>query len=131
MKCHPDNSSCRGFTLVEALLAVAVIGVLAAIGIVSMMGIVRSAGNSKDRRNAQSVSALYSSARAAGATFSSLSADKVGVVNELIEGKAGKGLLSTVRFQLPGVSATEVNSLVRFLEFDDNVGLLYQASSDN
>jgi len=131
MKCHPENTSRRGFTLVETLFAVAIIGVLAAIGITTMVGLVRSAGNSKDRRNAQSVSALYSSARAAGATFSSSSADKVGVVNELIEGKAGKGVLSTVRFQLPGVSATEVNSLVRYLEFDNNVGLLYQAGSEN
>ena len=131
MKSHSKVSSRKGFTLVEILIVVAIMGVLAAIGIVAITGIYSVAETSKNRRNAQSAAILYASARAAGATFSSPPADKVGVVQELIDGKAGTGTLSSLRFQLPGVSSIEAASLADFLEFNENVGLLYLAGSGN
>ena len=123
LKAHKHPS---GFTLVEMLIAIAVIGVMAAIGIVNMMGIRDSANISKDRRNAQNAATLYASARAAGATFSSPPMDKTGIVNELIVGKNGSGLMRSVIFQLPGMSAREADSLTRFLEFNAEIGIIYR-----
>ena len=120
----------RGFTLVELLVAVAVIGVLTAIGISSMTGLTESAEVSKNRRNAQFAATIYSSARAAGATFASPVSDKEGLVHELIEGKNGRGHLRDTVFQLSGVSFTEASSLARYLEFSGSVGLLYNADGN-
>ena len=131
MRIIPDyRTSRRGFTVVEILVVVAVMGLLAAISIAAITGINQRAVDAKDRRNAQFAAMLYSSARAAGATFSSNSADTIGVINELMEGKSGIGQMSTVRFQLSGVSPVDANALARFLAFDGSVGLLYQAGGD-
>ena len=67
MKLNTRNSSKKGFSLVEMLVVIAVIGVLTAIAIPIIGRINEQAKVAKDNRNAQAVVTMYNAARAAGA----------------------------------------------------------------
>ena len=74
MKNLIKTNAKKGFSLVELLVVIAVIGVIAAIAIPAMSGIFEKSDGAKSKRNAQSVASLYSSLRSAGATIASPSA---------------------------------------------------------
>jgi prepilin-type N-terminal cleavage/methylation domain-containing protein len=78
----------RGFSLVELLMAVAVISMLAAIGIFTMGSINDDARQTMARRNAQSFAQMVASARAVGVEFHS--STKEGILAELVKGVRGQ-----------------------------------------
>lgn len=111
-----------GFSLVELLFVVGLIGVLASIAIGIATGINSAAEDAKNRRNAQFAASVYASAHAAGASFSSEAGDVEGVIRELNEGKAGQGNLSAAYFRLPTMPIGDTGSMVSLLVYDPASG---------
>ncbi|HRQ91044.1 MAG TPA: prepilin-type N-terminal cleavage/methylation domain-containing protein, partial [Bacteroidia bacterium] len=69
MKLHPIKSAKKGFSLVEMLVVIAVIGIIAAIAVPNIGKINDSAKDATYRRNAQTIASVFSSAQAAGYDF--------------------------------------------------------------
>ena len=102
----------KGFSLVELLVVIAVIGVIAAIAIPAMSGIFENSRLAKARRNAQNIASTYAAARAAGASFSGTTA--AAVAAELNTGKTGAGQFLTTNFQVV-LATAEVDGATAYL----------------
>ena len=72
MKLNPIKSLKAGFSLVEMLVVIAVIGIIAAIAVPNIGRINDAAKDATYRRNAQNLSSVFSAAQAAGWDFSKL-----------------------------------------------------------
>ena len=70
MKTHkPSISARKGFTIVELLVVIAVIGLMASIAVNEISDINGAANNAKGMRNAQNMASIFQSASAAGLDF--------------------------------------------------------------
>ena len=100
-KFLPGAVSQKGFSLVELLVVIAVIGVIAAIAIPAMSGIFSKSRKGVINQNAQNLATVFAGARAAGATFDNY--DKDTIIDALTSpaGVNGKGKMETVVFKLP------------------------------
>ena len=96
----------RGFSLVELLVTIAVIGVLAGISLAAMSGVNGAANKTTAQTQAQRIAAVFNSGLAAGsATFTaSNSVDQA--MNAVGIGSNGGGNMSTSHFRLPGITST-------------------------
>lgn len=88
MKLNTRKSNKKGFSLVEMLVVIAVIGILTAIAIPMIGRINDQAKSAKTNRNAQAVATMFSAARAAGVTSATLGADTGAIFDNLITGVA-------------------------------------------
>lgn len=69
MKLNKTRSLTAGFSLVEMLVVIAVIGIIAAIAVPNIGRINDSAKDATYRRNAQNIASVFASAQAAGHNF--------------------------------------------------------------
>lgn len=116
------RSRTKGFSLVEILVVIGTLGVLAAIAIAVTTGINESARDARNRRNAQFAASVYASAHAAGAVFASSAGDVGGVIQELNEGKQGRGPLVATNFRLPTMPIEDMDQMVALLTYDPSTG---------
>jgi type IV pilus assembly protein PilA len=101
------------------LVVIAVIGIIAAIAVPTIGSITSQANTNKAKRNAQNLASVYSSAIAAGASFTG--ATDTALCQQLVAGVVGADSFSTTRFQVPNMDATEIANAVVYLERLDPV----------
>lgn len=106
-----------GFSLVEMLVAIAVIGVLAGVVIINCFRDVGDYQAMVTRRNAQTIATLASMAQVAGDQSIAGCADVDGAVQKLIDGVSGQGPLQNTTFQISKMNLSEINNATKQLHF--------------
>ena len=102
---HPARA---GFSLVEILIVIAVIGILAALSIPMLSNSHENASAATAKRNAQTLSLLAQGATAAGSTLD-METSLEDVIDQLLDGVTGRGAQSDLVFQMSPLT-TEARS---------------------
>lgn len=113
-----DSSWEAGFSLIEILVAVAVMGIMAAIAVPQVVRMTGQAQAGKEMTNAQRLSSTAAAAVAGGVVFRDLESALAALTSE--EGVvATAGGLTGTRYRVRRFSAEELEAVKRHLRFAD------------
>jgi prepilin-type N-terminal cleavage/methylation domain-containing protein len=114
MKLNKTHSLKAGFSLVEMLVVIAVIGIIAAIAVPNIGRINDSAKDATYRRNAQNIASVFASAQAAGLDLSAGgTVNEAGIIGAIITGATISDTDSPFNgtyFGVPGLDSTDAVS---------------------
>jgi prepilin-type N-terminal cleavage/methylation domain-containing protein len=105
-----------GFSLVEMLVVIAVIGIIVATAVPTIGSVTKQANDAKVRRNAQNLAAVGAAAQAVG--FEYVSTTKNEAVAELITGVTGTGQFANNVFRVPNLSGDDLKNARHLLRFE-------------
>jgi len=115
----------EGFSLVEILVVIAILGILASIGIANFSGGQRQVMiETRDRRNAQELAAVYLTAQSAGLDFTVLNDLDATVQKIITGGTPSSGAFSGRYFSVQGLQAADAATAKRYLLLQGN-SLIY------
>lgn len=129
MKLNPVKSLKAGFSLVEMLVVIAVIGIIAAIAVPNIGRINDSAKEAVARRNAQNIASVFASAQAAGLNFAASSTTPANIATAVVTGAkvTEKGPFENTWFGVPGLTAADQTAALKYLAYDAaSAQLLYK-----
>jgi prepilin-type N-terminal cleavage/methylation domain-containing protein len=117
---NPPRCS-RGFSLIELLVTIAILGVLSSIALFSMSGVNQNAKDTRDRRNAQELAFVCSNAQAAGVDFVTGNSVESTVKSIVQGGEPPDGAFAGKFFGLPGLLENDQTSAAKYLQIDNGV----------
>jgi len=124
MKTSPSRHH-PGFSLMELLIVIAIIGVMANMIVLSWGSASREATEMKDRRNAQEIASLAAIANAAGAPFV-VPNNKKATIEKLAAGATpSSGIFKNREFKLPPIGTKGIEGAMHYLALN-NTELVYQ-----
>ena len=109
-KLTKKNVLSAGFSLVEMLVVIAVIGIIAAIAIPNIGSINSSAQTNTAKRNAQNIASVKATGAADGVAWAG--ADKAGLITSVVGGANGT---DGTRFSVDGLDAAAANAASVYL----------------
>ena len=115
--------STGGFSLVELLVVVSVVGIFSLIGLVVLNPIRESARINKNQRNAQSLAAVAGAAQAAGASLELSSVNTA--IEQLKSGVTGYGIFASSTFRVAPFTSEEITAISPYLEIREGT-LVYK-----
>jgi type IV pilus assembly protein PilA len=111
----------QGFSLVELLVVIAVIGILAAIVIPALLSDASEAKAATARRNAQTIATTAQMALSSGDTTVKNSPTMEAAIAKLADGVRGQGALHDCVFNISRLGVDEISSAKPYLQFTDGV----------
>lgn len=121
MKAKAPPTKPNGFSLIELLMAIAVISTLASIAIVAFSNVSGAGQDVVVRRNAREFCHMHAAAVAAGVEFHATT--QAGILDELVEGRRGRGLFATSEFRLP-LAASQKLPVLELCAYDVASGMV-------
>lgn len=109
----------HGFSLVELLMTIAIIGILANVIMLSWGSASKEANDMKDRRNAQEIASLAAIANAAGAPFVVPDNEKATIENLAAGTTPNSGAFKNKEFKLPPLGTQSIEGAMRYLALND------------
>ena len=113
-----DSIQGAGFSIVEMLIVIAVIGIISAIAIPGISDISKRAKDANIRRNAQNLNSIYASAQSAGYDFAYEDGDNTGellseadIIRAIIDGIEISGSGPIIRGKRSGALPIEFRKL--------------------
>ncbi|WP_218033113.1 type II secretion system protein [Brevifollis gellanilyticus] len=114
-----------GFSLMELLIVIAIIGLMANMIIFAWSGHYSEVNAIKDRRNAQTIASLASTASVAGASFV-VAGDIPATVDNLAQGTTPtSGVFRNREFKLPPMGTQEITGALNYLQWSGS-DLIYK-----
>jgi prepilin-type N-terminal cleavage/methylation domain-containing protein len=110
-----------GFSLVELLVVLGILGIIIAISITNMVGSTQAAQEANARANARQFSMLATAASAAGNNPAGNNSSVTQAMQKLKNGVViSSGALANKEFKLPNVSAAEMTRAEYYLDIVNN-----------
>lgn len=117
MKTPPTTvKRLRGFSLLEVLVVIVVIGAITAIAVPVLMNVKEEARTNATRRTAQIVSSTAANAQMAGNSSIAEAATKEDAIATLSSGVFGGGVFDNVKYRV-ALSPSEETEVANYLEF--------------
>ena len=129
-KFKKAGQAAPGFSLLELMMAVALIGILASLSVMAFGGLSPTSEFQKNKRNAQEIAGLASTACAAGADFIVPGDERATIVNLRNGVTPTSGAFRGRIFIVPGLSDTDITGAMNFLTLSDS-DLLYNQNGNS
>ena len=128
-KFKKTSQVAAGFSLIELMMAVALVGILANLAMMAFGNVSQTSEFQKDKRKAQELASLATMASAAGADFIVPGDEQATIVNLRTGVTPTKGAFQGRLFIIPGLSDTDITNAMNYLTLN-GTDLLYNQNAN-
>lgn len=115
----------HGFSLVELLTVISVIGIIAGIALPSMGNVNTAASKAVNQRNAQNIVSIFQSGVSAGLTWTG-GAVRNTLIGSVVSGQSpASGAFTGQSFKLPSLTGTDLTGAYPYVGIDASNNLYY------